>query len=396
MKKSVKIVIGVILTSLVMAASSVLPACNVLPGTTEEPAAPTAEIPQVESVLDVISDGRLVPNQEKYLSFLSAGEIDQVLVEKGDRVSEGQLLATLADQKQVDAGIAAAELELQSAQQVYDELFRLEDTARSKAWQDLIDARDAVITASRAWEEIDTQDTQDEIDDAEVEVADRKTDLDDAQDEYDKYTDLPEDNTTREDAADELEQAQKDYDEAVRLRDELINKRDRSEANLDAAENNLVEAQRTYDDLQDGPDPDALILAESRLEAARTQLAAAETAMDSFVLKAPFSGTVVDVNVVSGQAITPGGWAFQLADFESWYVETTDLTELEVVRIQEGQKASLIPDAMKDLELVGVVEEISQVPALQSGDVVYTVRIRLDEVDPKLRWGMTFEVNFDE
>ncbi len=390
MKKNVIIVIGIAIISMVFSA------CSILPEATAESAEPTAVVTQVEQELNVISDGRIVPNQEKLVAFLSGGEVAEVLVEKGDEVSAGQVLARLANQEQAQANVAAAELELASAQQARDELVRLEAVSRDQAWQVLIDARQALIAASRAWEEIDTVDTQDAIDEAEVEVADRKADLDDAQDEYDKYTDLPEDNTTREDASDELEQAQKDYDEAVRARDELVNQRDRAEADLAAAQSSLAEAQKSYDDLQAGPDPDALALADLRLDAAQAQLDAALAVFDSFELKAPIAGTVVDVNIVDGQMVSPGLWAFHVADFSTWYVETTDLTELEVVRIQPGQQATIIPDALKDLELTGMVQEISQVPGVQSGDVVYEVRISLDELDPLLRWGMTVEVSFAE
>jgi hypothetical protein len=46
--------------------------------------------------------------------------------------------------------------------------------------------------------------------------------------------------------------------------------------------------------------------------------------------------------------------------------------------------------------LTGNVVDISQVAAQQSGDIVYKVRIRLNEADPRLRWGMTMEVSFPE
>ena len=44
--------------------------------------------------------------------------------------------------------------------------------------------------------------------------------------------------------------------------------------------------------------------------------------------------------------------------------------------------------------MIGVVEEISAAPKTQSGDVLYTVHIRMEEVNPLLRWGMTVEVTF--
>jgi hypothetical protein len=31
---------------------------------------------------------------------------------------------------------------------------------------------------------------------------------------------------------------------------------------------------------------------------------------------------------------------------------------------------------------------------VQGGDVIFTVRIKADDVDPRLKWGMTVEVTF--
>jgi hypothetical protein len=46
--------------------------------------------------------------------------------------------------------------------------------------------------------------------------------------------------------------------------------------------------------------------------------------------------------------------------------------------------------------LKGEVESISSVAQLKSGDVVYPVKIKVTEGDPRLRWGMTAAVTFEE
>jgi multidrug resistance efflux pump len=85
-----------------------------------------------------------------------------------------------------------------------------------------------------------------------------------------------------------------------------------------------------------------------------------------------------------------------LADFSQWQVETDDLTEIEVPDIYLGQKVTVTPDALPDLELSGTVEYISDLFEEKRGDVTYTARILLDESDPRLRWGMTVVVVFEE
>ena len=55
---------------------------------------------------------------------------------------------------------------------------------------------------------------------------------------------------------------------------------------------------------------------------------------------------------------------------------------------------TIIPDALPDLELTGTVTEISSAFTQSSGDILYAVRIRVSEADPRLKWGMTVETIF--
>jgi hypothetical protein len=85
-----------------------------------------------------------------------------------------------------------------------------------------------------------------------------------------------------------------------------------------------------------------------------------------------------------------------VADFSSWLVETTDLTEIDVVELSEGGPATITLDAIPGTTLNGVIESISQTYEEKQGDVVYGVTVALNDGDPLLRWGMTAVVNFEE
>ena len=85
-----------------------------------------------------------------------------------------------------------------------------------------------------------------------------------------------------------------------------------------------------------------------------------------------------------------------LADFSQWIVETDDLTEIEVPEISIGQSVTIVPDALPDLELTGMVERISDVFEEKRGDITYTARIKLNEENELLRWGMTVVVTFEK
>ena len=163
---------------------------------------------------------------------------------------------------------------------------------------------------------------------------------------------------------------------------------------LNAALAAEAEAKRTYENTQNGPDTDKLALAQAQLDAAKTQVAAAQSALDNYDLKAPFAGTVADINVSVYQMVGPQTWAVALADTSQWYVDTSDLTEMDVVKISVGQAVQVTADALPGVTMTGVVESISGAPQIQGGDVLYTVHIRLNDPDPRLLWGMTMEVTF--
>ena len=359
---------------------------------------PTATpVPQTAaSSSAVIAEGHIEPQETKHLRFASSGHVAEILVKPGDLVSEGQALARLDNSEQAQASLQAAQVEVEAAQQALDDLNRTSGLVNSQANVDLIKANQALAVAEKNWSAIDTQQTQDDIETASTEVADAEKALNTAQDDFDPYKDLPEDNAQRKSAQQTLDDAEKAYTDAVLKRDELINAHDLAYAELGLAKNNQIEAQHTFDQTASGPDTQALKLAELRLEAAQAQAAAAQAALDNLELKAPFAGEIFDVNVVKGELVSPSDWAVLLADTAGWVVRTSDLTELEVVQIEEGQVVEIVPDALPELTLEGTVESISKSFTPKTGDILYETIIRLKDTDPLLRWGMTVEAAFQE
>jgi HlyD family secretion protein len=299
----------------------------------------------------VIAEGHLVPAQDATLAFQARGTVMEVRVEIGDTVKAGDVLARLGGQS--DAAFAAAQLELVGVQQSLDTLHDLADTARAKAW---IALRDAKVVYEDAQELYDAMASGDY--------------------EYEKivYTII---RGMRVPTMETVTVGQVD--------DETLAD---TKADMELKKALYDDTQRAYDRVKDGPDVDQLSLLEARLDAARANVAA-------FAVIAPFDGTVMDVNVVVGEQVGPEIWTVKIADTGAWYVETSDLTELEVVKIALGLKADIVPDALDDAKMTGVVESISQAYLMQGGDILYRVKIKVDEIDPRVLWGMTVEITFE-
>jgi multidrug resistance efflux pump len=375
------------LTLLLAVSALILTACG---GQNAVPTPQSTPMP-VEAV---IAEGHLVPNDDLTLSFTVRGKVAEILVEKGDKVQEGDVLVRLADREQAEAALTSAQLELTDAQQAYDDLFRNEALNRSDAWQAYMDAQVERGKAEKKWEDLNVDDIDDKIEDRKADVADRKKDLEDAQEEFDKYANLDEDNSQRKSAKDKLDDAQDDYNQAVRDLEAETRKRDTVRATLDEALAAEAEAKHQYEISQDGPNTEQLTLLEARLNNAKAQVASAENNLANYELKAPFGGEVMDLNVSVNEMVGPESWAVVIADTSQWYIDTSDLTELEVVDVAVGQRVGITADALPGVEMNGVVQEISQTYKSQSGDILYTVRIKVDDVDPRMRWGMTVEVTF--
>lgn len=364
-----------------------LAACS---GTTIVSPTPTP-LPAAETV---VAAGHLVPNQSTYLTFLASGRVEEVLVHKGDRVSQGQVLARLGDRQQVEAALAGVQVQQVATQQAYDLLVRTADLGTAQAWQVYMNAQRAYAAAQLAWDKLNLNTIQTGIDNAQADAASRQIDLNKAQTDFDKYSNLPASNATRKTYEDKLRTAQTNFDTAVLKVIDLTNQRDTLQAALDTTRAAQAEAQRNYQNTQNGPDSDKLALALAQLDAMNTQVAAAQSALDNYDLKAPFPGTVEDSNVSVSQVVSPQTWVVALADTSQWYVDTSDLTETDVVKVSVGQAVKVTADALPGVNMDGVVESISGAPVFQGGDILYTVHILLKNPDPRLLWGMTMEVTF--
>ena len=351
--------------------------------------------PDLLPVEAVIAEGHLVPNDDLTLSFMVRGRVAEILVEEGQTVREGDVLIRLSNREPAEAALAVAQLELTTAQQAYDQLVRTKELSRSEAWQAYMDAQTVRGKAEKKWEDLNVDNIDDNIEDRKADVEDRQKDLEDAQDEFDKYANLDKDNSKRKNAEDDLENAQEDYNQAVRNLETEIRKRDTVRAALDQALAAEAEAKHQYEISLDGPNTEQLTLLEAQLNNAKAQVASAQNNLADYELKAPFHGEVMDINVSVNEMVGPETWAVIVADTSQWYIDTSDLTELEVVDVEVGQNVSILADALPDVEMNGVVEDVSQSFKSQGGDILYTVHIRVDDVDPRMRWGMTVEVTFE-
>ncbi len=329
-------------------------ACGGSAATPTQEAAST-QAPVVDSSV-IIAEGRLEPIRYAEIAFTASGTISEVLVEEGQAVKKGDPLIRLGDES--DTNYAGAQLELASAQKALNDL---QNTGGTDLAQAVIDLKEA----------------KEEYDDAVDYLDDLKNDKKISQTQTIRI----------------LRQTWKGYQYETK---EKNFKGPAPEDWIIDAENDLAlkkakmdALQKTYDRLKGGVDADQLAVQEARLNAAKAAVA-------SFSVIAPFDGVVADLRGKLGNSINPGEPAVTVADFSHWVVNTTDLTEIDVVALTEGQPVIVTLDALPDVELKGTIQSIGQSFSENQGDVVYEVTVMLTNTDPAMRWGMTAEVKFEQ
>ena len=161
------------------------------------------------------------------------------------------------------------------------------------------------------------------------------------------------------------------------------------------AEDALRGQQREYDywiPSRKGENPERRWLEAAKVDAAKAALTVAQAQLAQATLAAPFDGTVVSVDIQVGEYAQPGQVIITLASLNNLRVETTDLSERDLPKVQIGQTAKIFVEALNQ-ELTGKVVAIAPRSNTVGGDVVYKVTIELDDQPEGLRWRMSAEVN---
>lgn len=330
-----------------------------------------------------------------------SGSLLSVNVTVGQRVSAGQILAQYSSREKMTlaAAVEAANLELLIAEQNLRALNTNADQVRTEAQLRLANAVIALddVQKKRAGQNY-RNGSDSSVEAARADLILANDQLEKAQDAFNAVSNKADDDVIKAGALSALSAARKARDRAVANLNYLLAMPnqidvDQVDAELQAAQAEKDAAQKAYDKLKDGLDPDEVNLAEARIQSAKAQLSLRQSALDDLQVTAPFDGTVSQIFVQSGGWVAVGQPILVLVDVEHLQVQTTDLSERDIPAVEEGQAVKVTIKAL-NLNLDGTVLFISPQADLLGGDVVYETTIELSEIPPELRAGMSSDVQF--
>jgi HlyD family secretion protein len=285
------------------------------------------------------------------------GQLLDLKVDEGDRVTEGQVLAVL--------DTTDARLTLQ----------------RVTADRDQAAAQLALLEAGSRTEDVRQGEAQ--VKTAEADVAGARDDLSSAETDLKRFQTLLQSNSGTE-----------------KQRDDAATRRDLAGARLQAAEQRVRAAHEGLVHLQKGPRPEEIAAARARLASAQAQIATLEQNITDATVLAPTSGIVSQKFVDRGEILAPRTPIVSVVDLDHAWANIY-IDEPVVPRVRLGQPATVFDDA-GGAGLKGTVTFISPKAEFTPRNVqtseersklVYRIKVTVDNSKGILKPGMPVEAD---
>ncbi len=367
--------------------------------------------PPVQTGVTILAEGQIVAvNPVLSLAFETNGRLLSLLVQPGDQVAAGEVIATLDETALLEA-VASAELQVAQAENSLAQAqAQLDELLNWQADETAVAVAQANVAAAQAsLENAENQDAAagNSLTSAAVSVEQAERNLADAQEAY----------NTAFDPGREWELNDPFRADAIKAeREGTIRNLAFAEENLQVARaqynlawaglNNdtalnaqasLASAQQTLAQAQTGPKTAEITTAQLQVEQAEISLdqnefnlTQAQNRLSQVQLLAPWAGTVLSVETAVGALIGSGTPIVTLLDTTHLQFQTTNVSERDLAQIEPGLEVEIVLKSYPDEPVTGTVVGIGPQAVGAVGDsAVFPIIITLDETPLSLRPGMT-------
>jgi HlyD family secretion protein len=296
--------------------------------------------------LDMLVLSGSVEARETTLAFQINGRIDKLLVDEGEQVKTGQEVARLVDED-------------------YQEAVRR--------------ARAEVAAGEAALAALEAGTRKQELKVAEAALAQATAEQRFAEEEVQRLRSLISKNLA---SQEQLDQAQ---------------------VKSDVANSAVDKAEQQLQLLQEGPRQEEIDQAKAELAARRSALKSTERQLSYTHLFSPVGGSVTLRQAEAGEVVASGQPVFKVAELTRPWVRAY-LNETDLARVRLGQKVRVTVDGLPQKSFTGNLSFISPKAEFTPKsvetrelrvDLVYRVKVQLEDPDGVLKLGMPADVVFD-
>lgn len=343
----------------------------------------------------ITANGTVKPIQSVNLSPKTAGRLAKLLVEQGDRVQQGQVLARMED-ADLQARLSQAKANLSKAQA------SLAEARAGSRPEEIRQAKARLLQAKARLDETKAGNPS-EVDQAKAQVEAAKSRLDLAQKRAERFTSLAQQGAQtldkRDEALSEQRNAQAALNEAQQRLQKIQTGNPPQIAQQEAA---VAEAQAEVQRLQNGKRQSEIDQFVATVKAAEAEVEAAEVQVKDTVITAPFTGIVTQKYATEGAFVTPTTSASSTASATSTSIIAiakgleilAKVPEVDIRQIKPGQSVEVIADAFPDQVFKGRVQLVAPEAVVEQNVTSFQVRVALETGQKELRSGMNVDLIF--
>jgi len=336
------------------------------------------------------------------VSFKIAGKVEKLLIEEGDLVKEGQIVAVL-EHKDLLAQKARAQATLEAAQSRIPALQKNIEFQDKSSNQEISQAEAAVKAAEFRLQQLVTgsrpqeiQAAKAEVDQSQADVEKRKADMERAQKlnerQFISAQDWDAARTAYEMALASYHKAKEQYALVVEgpRKEEIETARaqlNQAQASLKLAKTRKIQVDVLRRELE---------TAQVQVKEAASALEVIQTQIGYCTLYAPVSGIILVKNTEAGEFMVPGGAVVTLGDLEKPWLKAF-INENDLGKVKLGQKVSVTTDSYPGKVYAGKITFISSEAEFTPKNVqttkervklVYRIKVSLSNPQYELKPGM--------
>ncbi len=164
---------------------------------------------------------------------------------------------------------------------------------------------------------------------------------------------------------------------------------------IDTAKSALAQAQAAYDLKKTGARPEDIAAQRAQVGVQQAALVGLQAELAKRMILAPMDSIVTDVPVNVGDTVSPGMTAVSLMTTGKFEI-VANISEVDIAKVKVGQTVNITLDAFATGEKwTGKVLSIQPAEKVVEGVIFYETKIVFDQEDPRLRSGMTANLDIE-